>query len=131
MSRRPQVSTHESVTAAALSRITRASRDRVPHGGSGCVSRSETDSVHGAVGVGERDPDPAGVLGQPGQLDAAVDRQVVEDLAGPAGRPVDLERPDGVGLAQPDGQGEGIAAVARPASDLSVAGVHAAALARQ
>ena len=45
-------STHESVTFEPLSSITRTSRDRVPHGGAGWVSCSETDSVHGAVREG-------------------------------------------------------------------------------
>ena len=45
-------STHDSVTSEGLSRMTRASLERVPHGGAGWVSRSETDSVHGAVGEG-------------------------------------------------------------------------------
>src|SRR3954447_18657067 len=45
-------STHERVTVAAVSPITRTSRDRVPHGGAGWVSCSETDSVHAAVREG-------------------------------------------------------------------------------
>ena len=45
-------STHDSVTSEGLSRMIRASLERVPHGGAGWVSRSETDSVHGAVREG-------------------------------------------------------------------------------
>src|SRR5689334_5240898 len=45
-------STHDSVTPDGLSRRIRASRERVPHGGAGWVSFSETERVHGAVGEG-------------------------------------------------------------------------------
>lgn len=45
-------STHESVTSIGLSPTTRTSRARGPHGGAGWVSRSEIESVHGAVGEG-------------------------------------------------------------------------------
>src|SRR3954469_21225035 len=45
-------STHDNVTFDRLCRTIRASRERVPHGGAGCVSFSETERVHGAVGEG-------------------------------------------------------------------------------
>src|SRR6478736_1360019 len=45
-------STHDTVTPDGLLRMILASLERVPHGGAGWVSRSETDSVHGALGEG-------------------------------------------------------------------------------
>ena len=59
-------------------------------------------------------------------LDRAVDRNVVKCLAGTAGGPGDLERVNGGGLADSDGQRERVAAVARPTGDLAVSRDHAA-----